>query len=152
MGLCLLPGEKKIFKAFPQSVLPYIALRKPGRTRKQRVVAYQMVESPCPLYDATTHSCTAYAKRPLACKSYPFSTYYFKVGYSLESNCAWAKAEHESINFGETPIRAGSEQDAAVQAIGEFFMGLNRKMHRTGYTQLIVFDAETRKWLAIGEV
>ena len=151
MGLCLLPGEKKIFKAFPQSVLPYIALRKPGRPRRQ-IVAHQMIESPCPLYDATAQSCTAYAKRPIACKSYPFSSYYFKVGYSLESNCAWSKTEHESITYGETPIRAGSEQDAAVMAMGKFFVGLNHRMRRTGYTQLTVFDAETRKWLDIGEV
>lgn len=151
MGLCLLPGEKKLFKKFPKAVLPYIALRKPGRDRRQ-VVAYQMVESPCPLYDDITQTCTVYENRPIACKSYPFSSYYFKVGYSLEANCAWAETERENITFGKTPIRAGREQDAATVAMGKFFAGLNRRMRRTGYTQLLVFDAETRKWNAIGQV
>lgn len=151
MGLCLLPGEKKLFKRFPKTVLPYIALRKPGHSRRQ-VVAHQMIKSPCPLYDATAQTCTAYAKRPIACKAYPFSSYFFKAGYSLEANCAWAKTEQASIKFGETPIRAGKEQDAAATAMGEFFVSLNRRMRRTGYTQLAVFDSETRKWFDIGEV
>jgi len=152
MGLCLLPGEKKLFKKFPNATLPYIALRKPGRDRRQ-VVCYQLIRSPCPLYDSTTQTCTVYEKRPTACKAYPFSAMYDGEGaYSLESTCAWAQTERANINYGETPVRPGPEQNVAVSAMGDFFTKLNRRMRTTGYTQLIIFDAETRKWVDIGTV
>jgi len=152
MGLALLPGEEKIFKPFPDAVLPYIALQKPGRPRK-RIVAYQLVQEPCPMYDAATKTCTAYTKRPTICKAYPFSAMYNGGGgYSIETSCTWIKAEKDSIEYGKTPMRAGEDQNVAVSAVADFFIGLNRRMRRTGYTQLLIFDAESLKWTGIGEV
>lgn len=152
IGVCLLPNEEKPFKRFPDAVLPYIALRKPGRRRMQ-IICHQMVQTPCPLYDAATKTCTGYAERPTACRAYPFSPLYdTNGGYSIETTCAWSKSEIDGIEYGKTPVNIGAEQDAAVLAMSNFFTGLNKRMRRTGYTQLILFDAESHKWIGVGEV
>ena len=150
MGLCLFPGEKKLFKKFPNATLPYIALRKPGHDRRQ-VVCYQLIQSPCPLYDAVTQTCMVYENRPTACKAYPFSAMH-DGAYSLENTCGWARAEQVNLNYGETPVRPGADQNRAVSAMGDFFVKLHKRMRRTGYTQLIIFDVETHKWVDIGRV
>ena len=151
-GLCLLPGEEAIFAAFPHAVLPYLALQKPGRTRK-RIVAHQMVQEPCPLFDAATKTCTIYSKRPTTCKAYPFSPVYEVGGtYSIEGTCTWVKTEQDGIEYGKTSVRAGEDQNIAVQALENFFIGLNKRMRRTGYTQLLIFNVESREWLGVGEV
>lgn len=152
MGLCLLPGEEKLFDAFPDAVLPYMALQKPGRPR-MRIVAHQLVHEPCPLYDAATKTCTEYAKRPVTCKAYPFSLMYGTGGaFSIETTCTWIQAERDGIEYGKTKMQIGADQNMGVHAMEAFFMSLHDRMRRTGYTRLIMFDAGTREWRAVGEV
>jgi len=142
-GLCLLPGEKKLFAAFPDAVMQYIGIRKPGRSRI-KVVAYQMVQSPCPLFVAG--SCTRYADRPVACRAYPFSC--LRDGVSLEMTCPWSKS-YDHLEMGVTQIRAGGVQYAAAAKMKAFFIGLHRRMQRTGYTRLMMFDVVTAEWVEI---
>lgn len=144
VGLCLLPGEKTLFKAFPDAVEPYIGLRKPGRNRI-KIVCHQMLQAPCPLYDPVTRTCTQYEKRPVACIAYPFSPMH--DGYSVEATCTWAK--RESIEFGITSIHAGAEQDAAVAKLDSFFAGLSQRMRRGGWTVLVMFDVHSMSWVEI---
>lgn len=151
MGLCLLPGEEKLFEAFPGAVMPYIALQKPGRKRK-RIQTHQLVQEPCPLYDAATKTCTVYENRPMICKAYPFSHVPGDGGaYSIETTCTWVKAERDTIDYGTTPGRAGTDQDVGAIGVASFFTSLRDRMRKTGYTQLLVLDLETRNWRVVCE-
>lgn len=143
-GLSLLPGEEKLFAAFPDAILPYTAIRQP-RSGKSRIkiICYQMVQEPCPLYDPDTKTCTQYEKRPMVCREYPFSS----GGTSLEANCGWKKAE--SIKYGETAVIRGKEQEKGESELVSFFMGLNLRMRRTGYTKLLMFDIKLREWVQL---
>ena len=141
-GLCLLPGEKKLFAEFPDAVMPYIGLRKPGRSLI-KVVAHQMVQAPCPLFVAGC--CTRYDDRPTACRAYPFSC--LRDGVSLEMTCPWSKSH--DFERGRTQVRPGADQDAGAAKMKAFFVGLNRKMRRTGYTRLMMFDVAAAKWVEI---
>ena len=141
-GLSLLPGEEKLFAEFPDAIMPYTAIMKP-RQRKSRIkiVCYQMVQEPCPLYDPTTKTCTQYDKRPMVCREYPFSS----GGSSLESTCEWRKAQ--TIKYGETAVIRGDEQAKGESKMVSFFMALNQRMRRTGYTKLLMFDIQRREWV-----
>jgi len=143
-GLPLLPGEEKLFAAFPDAILPYTAIQNPKKRKSRlKVVFYQMVQEPCPLYDPSTKTCTQYDKRPAACRAYPFS----EGGTSIESNCGWANAE--TIKYGETSVIIGDAQDKAYLEITSFFIALNARMRRTGYTQLLMFDITLREWVQL---
>ena len=147
IGLCLLPGEKKLFKAFQDAVVPYIGLRKPGRDRI-RIVCHQMIRAPCPLYDSTTRQCTRYEDRPVSCRAYPFSGMPGRRGgYSVEQNCSWTKSI--SMEYGTTTIQAGAEQDAAAAKLDSIFAGLSRRMHRDGWTELVMFDVHSMSWVEL---
>jgi hypothetical protein len=61
--------------------------------------------------------------------------------------CPWSKS-HE-FERGKTQIRAGAEQDAGSAKMKAFFIGLNRRMKRTGYTRLMMLDVVTAKWIEI---
>jgi Fe-S-cluster containining protein len=141
-GLCLLPGEKKLFAAFPDAVMPYIGIRKPDRSQI-KVVAYQMVQAPCPLLGA--EGCTRYADRPTACRAHPFSS--LRDGVSVEMTCSWSRS-HE-FEMGKTQIRTGAAQHNGLTAMKLFFIGLNRRMRRTGYTRLMMLDVVTAEWIEI---
>lgn len=143
LGLCLLRGEEKLFAAFPDAVLPYIGIRRPGRLRI-RTVTHQMVQAPCPLLGA--EGCTRYADRPTACQAYPFTS--LLDGVSLEMTCPWSRSL-QGIEPGRTQVRPGDEQDAGVAKMKDFFVGLRRRMRRTGYTRLMMFDVVTAEWVEI---
>ncbi len=143
-GLSLLPGEEKLFAAFPDAILPYTAIRKPRQGKSRiKIICYQMVQEPCPLYDPDTKTCTQYKKRPMVCREYPFSS----GGTSLEANCGWKKAE--VIKYGETAVIRGKEQIKGELEMTAFFKGLNQRMRRTGYTKLLMFDINRHEWVQI---
>jgi len=136
-GLCLLPGEEDLFDEFPGSILPYIGLR--GRAGKPRieVISYQMVWSPCPLYDASNKTCTRYDERPVNCRSYPFSR--MRDGYSLEQYCDWVKEQGDHV-VGETQVFAGDCADSAISECDDFFISLWKHREITGEI-LVFYDA-----------
>lgn len=143
-GISLLPGEEKLFEAFPDAILPYTAIQNPKKRKSRlKIVCYQMVQEPCPLYDPLSKTCTQYDKRPAVCRSYPFS----EGGASIESNCGWLKAE--TIKYGETAVTKGETQDKAYSELALFFIALNQRMQRTGYTQLSMFDIKLREWIPL---
>lgn len=141
-GLCLFPGEQKLFEAFPDALVPYIGLR--GRSGKRRVeiICYQMIQA-CPLYNPVNKTCARYDERPSVCRSYPFSG--MGDGYSLEQHCSWVK-ELGEVTFGETVLRAGSVPDAAIADDRSFFMSLDQRMKRTG-ERMVFYDASNDVWL-----
>ncbi len=136
-GLCLLPGEEDLFDEFPGSVLPYLGMR--GRAGKPRidVISYQMVRSPCPLYDASNKTCTRYDERPSSCRSYPFS--HMRDGYSLEQHCRWVKEQGDTV-VGETRLFAGDCADSAILECDDFFASLCKRRDRTGEL-IVLYDA-----------
>lgn len=143
-GLSLLPGEEKLFAEFPDTILPYLAIRQPRRRKSRiKIVSYQLVGEPCPLYDPAKNACKQYEKRPAVCRAYPFSA----DGVSVESNCRWEKSE--TIEYGKTAIIKGAEQEKAASELKSFYMGLNQRMHRTGYTKLLMFDVNSHTWAQI---
>lgn len=144
IGLCLFPGERKVFEAFPDAIVPYIGLRKRSGKRRVETVCHQMIRAPCPLYDAINKTCTRYDERPNVCRSYPFSSLH--GGYSLEQHCSWVK-ELDKVEFGKTALRAGAVADAAIAEVESFFMSLHRRMQRTG-EQIVFYDAsDNNVWL-----
>lgn len=143
VGLCLLPGEQKVFEAFPGVVVPYVGLRKRAGKLRVEVVCYQMVQAPCPLYDRTRRQCTIYSHRPATCRAYPFSNIY--NGYSVEQHCRWVK-ELGVVKPGETVVRGGDAQDEAVIEINHFFNSLHERMQRTG-DRMVFYDVSSGVWL-----
>jgi Fe-S-cluster containining protein len=142
--LSLLPGEERLFAAFPDAILPYTAIRQPRQGKSRiKIVCYQMVQEPCLLYDPDTKTCTQYEKRPMVCREYPFSS----GGSSIEATCGWRKAQ--TIKYGETVIIRGEEQMKGESETVSFFMSLNQRMRRTGYTQLLMFDIKLREWVQL---
>jgi len=143
-GLSLLPGEEKLFTAFPDAIMPYTAIRqpRPGKSRI-KIICYQMVQEPCPLYDPITKTCTQYEKRSMVCRAYPFSS----GGASIESTCRWRKAQ--TLKYGETTVIRGKEQERGESEMTSFFMGLKQRMRRTVYTKLLMFDIQLREWVQI---
>jgi len=143
VGLCLFPGEEKLFEAFPDAILPYIGLRKRAGKPRVETICYQMVQAPCPLFDRVNKTCTRYDDRPCVCKAYPFSG--MCNGYSLEQHCGWVK-ELGEVEFGKTALRAGAVADAAVVDSQSFFMSLHQRMQRTG-ERMAFYDASNDVWL-----
>jgi len=143
LGLSLYPGEETLFASFPDSVVPSIGLRRPGRSRI-KIVSYQMIREPCPLYDRIMKRCTMYKHRPTSCKSYPFS-FVASGGHSVEATCSWVKAQ-DDVTYGKTVMQAGSEQNLAAAKVVGFFLDLRSRMERTGYTRLMMYDVESRTW------
>jgi Fe-S-cluster containining protein len=143
-GLSLLPGEEKLFAEFPDTILPYLAIRQPRQGKSRiKTVSYQMVGEPCPLYDPAKNACKRYEKRPAVCRAYPFSA----DGVSVESTCEWEKSE--TIEYGETAVIKGAEQEKAASELKSFYIGLNQRMCRTGYTKLLMFDVNRHTWVQI---
>jgi len=143
VGLCLLPGEQKLFEAFPDAIMPYIGLRKRAGKRRVEIICYQMVQAPCPLSDPVNKTCTLHDERPSVCRSYPFSGMY--DGYSLEQHCSWVK-ELGEVEIGKTVLRAGAVQDAAIAETESFFMSLDQRMQRTG-ERMLFYDMSNDVWL-----
>lgn len=145
-GLSLLPGEEKLFAEFPGVIQPYAAICDPRRRKPRlKVVSYQMVREPCPLYDPDTRTCTQYDRRPAVCGAYPFSD----GGTQIEANCGWHNSHRTQINYGETVVTYGKEQARAGSKIDSFFMSLNRRMQRTGRTQLVMYDIDLMGWVQL---
>lgn len=142
-GLCLFPGEQKLFDAFPDALLPYIGLRKRAGKLRVETICYQMIQAPCPLYDPVSRTCTRYDERPSVCRSYPFSG--MGDGYSLEQHCSWAK-ELGEVEFGKTVLRAGDVADAAIVDKQHFFMSLHQRMQRTG-ERMVFYDMGSGGWV-----
>lgn len=142
-GLCLFPGEQKLFEAFSHALLPSIGLRKRAGKPRVETICYQMVQAPCPLYDTINKTCTRYDERPSVCRSYPFSGRY--GGYSLEQQCSWVKESGEMV-IGETALRAGAVPDAAIADEQSFFMSLHQRMQRTG-ERMLFYDVSNDVWL-----
>lgn len=142
-GLCLFPGEEKLFEAFPDAILPHIGLRKRAGKPRVEVVCYQMIQAPCPLYDRVNKTCTRYDERPRVCRSYPFSGMF--DGYSLEQHCAWVK-ELGEMTVGETALQAGDVADAAIEEDNLFFMSLDPRVQRTG-ERMVFYDMSRDVWL-----
>jgi len=141
-GLSLLPGEETLFAEFPDVITPYAATVNPRHKKPHpKVVSYQMVQDPCPLYDPGTKTCTQYDKRPTICKAYPFSF----MGAEIEANCGWRKSVQ--ITYGETAVTCGKEQVEAELKINSFFSALHQRMQRTGRTQLILYDIALQGWV-----
>lgn len=146
-GLSLLSGEERLFAAFPDAILPHTAIRNPRKNKSRiKIINYQMVQEPCPLYDPVTKTCTQYDKRPATCRAYPFSDR-LDGSNPVEATCGWSKAA--KIEYGKTSVGRGTEQDTAAFEIQAFFWALNQRMRRTGYTELLFFDAKLREWVRI---
>ena len=143
VGLCLFPGEQKLFEAFPDALLPYVGLRKRAGKPRVETICYQMVQSPCPLFDLVNKTCTRYDDRPRVCREYPFSS--SGDGYSLEQHCSWVK-ELGEVTFGETVLRAGAVPDAAIADDQSIFMSLHQHTQRTG-ERMVFYDASNDVWL-----
>ncbi|MEA3338590.1 MAG: YkgJ family cysteine cluster protein, partial [Chloroflexota bacterium] len=135
-GLCLFPGEERLFEAFPDAIVPYIGLRNRAGKPRVEIICYQMIKAPCPLYDTINKVCNRYDDRPRVCRSYPFSG--LSDGYSLEQHCSWVKVLGE-VEFGKTMLRAGAVSDAAIADDHSFFISLNERMQRTG-ERLLIYD------------
>ncbi|OEU74051.1 MAG: hypothetical protein BA864_06890 [Desulfuromonadales bacterium C00003093] len=145
-GLSLLPGEEKLFAEFPDAIMPHAAIRNPRhRKPRMKVVNYQMVQEPCPLYDPDTRTCTQYDKRPWVCRAYPFSF----GGTQIEANCGWHDSVQAQIQYGETAVIHGNEQANAEQRIDSFFMAVHKRMQRTGRTQLLMYDIALQEWVQL---
>lgn len=142
-GLCLFPGEQKLFDAFPDALLPYIGLRKRAGKLRVETICYQMIQAPCPLYDPVSRTCTRYDERPRVCMGYPFSG--IGDGYSLEQHCSWVK-ELGEVELGKTVMRAGSVPDAAIVDDQSFFISLDQRMKRTG-ERMVFYDMSNDVWL-----
>ncbi len=146
LGLCLHPGEETLFAGFPGAVVPCMGVKRPGRSRV-KIVCYQMVIEPCPLFDPVMRRCIMYSHRPVNCKAYPFS-FTKEGGHSIEAKCAWSK-EQKDVRFGKTMIMAGTEQNLAAAQAVSFLMDLSSRMHRTGYTHLMMYDVELKDWVDV---
>jgi len=142
-GLCLFPGEQKLFEAFPDVIMPHIGLRKRAGKLRVEVLCYQMVQDPCPLYDAIGKTCTRYDERPRVCREYPFSG--IGGGCSLEQHCSWVKSLGE-VEIGKTALQAGTVPDAAIAETDSFFMSLHQRMQRTG-ERMVFYDMSNDVWL-----
>lgn len=143
VGLCLFPGEEKLFEAFPDAIMPYIGLRKRAGKPRVEIICYQMIQAPCPLYDPIGKTCTRYDERPSVCRSYPFLR--MGDGCSLEQHCAWVK-ESDEMGLGKTLLRAGDVADAAATEEESFFMSLHQRMQRTG-ERMLFYDMSNDVWL-----
>jgi len=143
VGLCLFPGEQKLFEAFSHAIVPYIGLRKRAGKPRVDIICYQMIQAPCPLFDRVNKTCTRYDDRPRVCRSYPFSG--MNGGYSLEQHCSWVKSLGE-VTFGETALHAGAVPDAAIADDQSFFMSLDQRMQRTG-DRMVFYDTSNGVWL-----
>ena len=148
-GLILFEDEIELFAEFPGAVQPYMAMQKSRGKPDRVIVCYQMVQEPCPLWDAVAKTCTQYEERPATCKAYPFSGM-FGGGCSVEATCEWYKMA--DLVFGVTQIVLGEVQCQANEVIDLFFDNLNNEMRRTGYTNLMEFDPELRKWSRLAVV
>lgn len=145
-GLSLLPGEETLFKEFPGAIMPYAAICDPRhRKTNLKVVSYQMVQEPCPLYDPDARICTRYDERPAICRSYPFSF----GGTRVEANCGWQNSVQSQIQYGETAVTYGKEQVRGEQQTNSFFMKLHQRMQRTGRTQLLMYDIALPEWVLL---
>lgn len=143
-GLSLLPGEETLFAEFPGAIKPYAAIRDPRHRKPHlKVVSYQMVQEPCPLYDPDTRTCTRYDERPMVCRAYPFSF----GGTQIEANCDWCNNVH--LTYGETAVIHGKEQARGEQQVNSFFMTLHQRMQRTGRTQLVMYDIALQEWVLL---
>lgn len=145
-GLSLLPGEETLFAEFPGAIMPYAAIHDPRHRKPHlKVVSYQMVQEPCPLYDPDARTCTQYDERPMVCRAYPFSF----GGTQIEANCGWHDSVQSQLHYGETVVSHGKEQARGEQQVNSFFVTLHKRMQRTGRTQLLMYDIARRKWVLL---
>lgn len=143
-GLCLLPGESRIFKSFPGSVIPYIGLQRDGRS-KIKIISRQMIVEPCPLLNLETNQCTNYEKRPTACKGYPFT--YLRDNLSLESKCSYVQSIDTEIEYGKTEIVPGFGQEAAALDLSRYYFNIGQKLLADKKLKLLIFDCVKKEWV-----
>lgn len=146
LGLCLHPGEETLFTEFPGAVVPCMGIKRPGRSRI-KIVCNQLVMEPCPLFDRIMRRCIVYGHRPVNCRAYPFA-FTMEGGHSVEARCSWSK-EQQDVVFGKTMIRAGAEQNSAAAQVVGFFMSMSSRMHRTGFTCMMMYDVELEDWVDV---
>lgn len=145
-GLSLLPGEETLFAEFPGAIMPYAAIRNPRHRKPNlKIVNYQMVREPCPLYDPDTKTCTRYDTRPAGCRAYPFSF----GGTQIEANCGWQNSVQAELQYGKTAVIYGKEQARGGEQVDSFFMTLHKRMQRTGRTQLVMYDIALQDWVLL---
>ena len=147
LGMSLEPDEVSLFDDFSGAVVPCMGLMRSGRSRV-KVVSYQMVMEPCPLYDSVTRRCTVYKRRPLACKAYPFDFMVSSGGHSVETSCSWAK-EQKDVVYGKTVINAGTTQNFAGAMIVRSYAHMAMRADRNGYTRLMMYDLASMDWVEV---
>ncbi len=142
IGIYLRPSEKRLFKQFPDAVVPYVGVAKRGDNKPRRVVCYQVAVEPCPLYDKVTKTCTQYDSRPVACRAYPFELQGSRM--SIESSCKWL-GEHE-LEYGKTRI------DAVEDIKNAFKLNQDFRRYPSKYPNLpvvMIFDIKEKEWVKI---
>jgi Fe-S-cluster containining protein len=147
-GLWLQPIERRIFHAFPGSVVPYLGLKRDGRAKIENI-GYQMVQGPCPLLDPDTNRCKEYGSRPIMCRSYPFS--FNEQGLSVDRRCNYIQSVAGGIEYGKTEMRCGFVQDNAVIESKRFYDSLQQLMieHLKIHDRLnlLIYDCLKKDWI-----
>ena len=145
VGLCLQPKERKLFRSHNETkIFPYIGLQRENWP-EPKIIMYQMVSEPCPLLNTKTNLCTIYDKRPLICRSFPFS---FDVsGLSIENNCTFSKKNIKKSDFGEIDIIMPGNQKNALINLYNLFAKFERELKLDKKLTPLLFDFEKKIWL-----
>lgn len=152
LGVNLLPNEKKLFKSYPDAIIPYFGYHKKGH-QKIKILSYQMIIKPCPMLDIKTNHCKIYDNRPLVCRAYPFST--VSNGVSFEINCSFYKKYIKNLTdtkFESNNIKIGGVQYAAVNEITGWFTEMEKQLPSRKNIIFLFFDAKLKKWMRMKEI
>lgn len=143
-GLCLMPEERKLFKSYPGSFVPYIGLQKVGR-QKISIVLYQMIIEPCPLLDPDTNLCINYENRPTICRAYPFSI--ISDGLSVEQRCQYIQTHFSNAEYGKSKILAGADQITGMRKMSVRIQSIANKPLTNKKINCLIFDYKKRQWM-----
>lgn len=111
-GLHLFPGEKKHLRELTQNKYGLKILPKWRGLPTKEVIAYQLVNEPCPFLQAD--SCSIYANRPLICHLFPRNAW-----GGVDKSCTWVKKHNLDKPLEEVFIISDQLKEAFSEVVSK---------------------------------